>query len=275
MSTKDLKHLEHTRPFMHSAVDWHTNEPGIQIRTPLCMQLGLEPTGRLAPLVRSSGFTNTHDFLIYQATGESAEAIAARKARHAWGLWTRPEREEACRGGPEGGGSGMAATGGGTQGWLRGGGKACRNSSRHWPRRTSVQVRLIQQQHAAAIGSVTQTTCTLDVPFSSSCIPTIPACDSDDFLSIPQKRLAHPHKAHPVFPSVGSLFAQRPCSSEDASADGSDGLLRGNVERINSGLGDGSTGSLSRDGSLRGVSRDDRGHANRGGSADRGNAAQG
>ena len=45
------------------------------------------PSHPCLQLARGAGFDNVHDFLVHQATGEGAEAIAARKPAHAWGAW--------------------------------------------------------------------------------------------------------------------------------------------------------------------------------------------
>jgi hypothetical protein len=38
-------------------------------------------------LARSAGFNNVHDYLVYRATGETAEEIADRKSSFSWGAW--------------------------------------------------------------------------------------------------------------------------------------------------------------------------------------------
>ncbi|KAI5059279.1 hypothetical protein GOP47_0026076 [Adiantum capillus-veneris] len=45
---------------------------------------GLEPTGLLVHTARSRGFTNVHDYLIYQKTGECEEIIERRKHGKGW-----------------------------------------------------------------------------------------------------------------------------------------------------------------------------------------------
>jgi hypothetical protein len=47
----------------------------------------LGPTHQLIKQARSTGFDNVHDYLVYRATGESAEEIAHRKSTFSWGAW--------------------------------------------------------------------------------------------------------------------------------------------------------------------------------------------
>ena len=51
------------------------------------LQEGLAPTGHIIGQAREAGFNNVHDFLLHQATGESANTIAARKGSFEWGSW--------------------------------------------------------------------------------------------------------------------------------------------------------------------------------------------
>ena len=45
----------------------------------------MNPTGQVKSKAKKDGFDNVHDWLVFQNTGESAEAIAARKADAPWG----------------------------------------------------------------------------------------------------------------------------------------------------------------------------------------------
>ncbi|KAF5841753.1 zinc-finger domain of monoamine-oxidase A repressor R1-domain-containing protein [Dunaliella salina] len=58
---------------------------------PCRKKLNLEPTRQIVPYARSQGFSNVHDFLVHMVTGESFEAIQARKAQHPWGRWLAQE----------------------------------------------------------------------------------------------------------------------------------------------------------------------------------------
>ena len=51
------------------------------------LQEGLAPTGHIIGQAREASFNNVHDFLLHQATGESADMIAARKGAFEWGNW--------------------------------------------------------------------------------------------------------------------------------------------------------------------------------------------
>uniref|UniRef100_A0A7S3QWA9 Zinc-finger domain-containing protein n=1 Tax=Dunaliella tertiolecta TaxID=3047 RepID=A0A7S3QWA9_DUNTE len=46
---------------------------------------GLPPTGLLYSTATASGFSNVHDYLVHNNTGEDAATIQARKQRHWWG----------------------------------------------------------------------------------------------------------------------------------------------------------------------------------------------
>jgi hypothetical protein len=54
---------------------------------PCRKKAGLGPTHQMIKLARSAGFDNVHDYLVYRATGESAEEIADRKSTFSWGAW--------------------------------------------------------------------------------------------------------------------------------------------------------------------------------------------
>ncbi|KAL4517183.1 hypothetical protein Ndes2437B_g06791 [Nannochloris sp. 'desiccata'] len=54
---------------------------------PCRKKAGLGPTHQLIKQARSAGFDNVHDYLVYRATGESAEEIADRKSTFSWGAW--------------------------------------------------------------------------------------------------------------------------------------------------------------------------------------------
>lgn len=47
--------------------------------------MGLAPTGLVKGKVVAAGFDNTHDWLVHLTTGESAQAIKARKLTFEWG----------------------------------------------------------------------------------------------------------------------------------------------------------------------------------------------
>ena len=54
---------------------------------PCRKKAGLGPTHQMIKLARSAGFDNVHDYLVYRATGETAEEIADRKSSFSWGAW--------------------------------------------------------------------------------------------------------------------------------------------------------------------------------------------
>jgi len=61
---------------------------------PCRRKLNLEPTRQLAQFAKSQGFGNVHDYLVHTVTGESFEAIQARKTRHPWGKWMAPREQQ-------------------------------------------------------------------------------------------------------------------------------------------------------------------------------------
>ena len=54
---------------------------------PCRKKAGLGPTHQLIKQARSAGFDNVHDYLVFRATGESAEEIANRKSTFSWAAW--------------------------------------------------------------------------------------------------------------------------------------------------------------------------------------------
>jgi len=71
---------------------------------PCRKKAGLGPTHQLIKQARNTGFENVHDYLVYRATGESAEEIAHRKTTFSWGAWMdvvfeeeSTEKEKAAR----------------------------------------------------------------------------------------------------------------------------------------------------------------------------------
>jgi len=63
---------------------------------PCRKKAGLSPTHQLIKQARDTGFDNVHDYLIYRATGESAEEIAHRKTTFSWGACMGVAFEEDC-----------------------------------------------------------------------------------------------------------------------------------------------------------------------------------
>lgn len=66
---------------------------------PCRKKAGLGPTHQLIKQARAAGFTNVHDYLVHKSTGETADAITARKTTFPWGQWllkpfTPPSEEE-------------------------------------------------------------------------------------------------------------------------------------------------------------------------------------
>ena len=54
---------------------------------PSSPQLGLDPTNHIFRSAKDAGFSDVHDYLVHLVTGESADAIAARKPAQPWGAW--------------------------------------------------------------------------------------------------------------------------------------------------------------------------------------------
>ncbi|KAF8071208.1 Cdca7l [Scenedesmus sp. PABB004] len=62
---------------------------------PCRKKAGLEPTHQVAKLARDAGFTNVHDYLVHLVTGETPEVVTARKLKHGWGAWLKPDGSDA------------------------------------------------------------------------------------------------------------------------------------------------------------------------------------
>lgn len=71
---------------------------------------GLAPTHQLVGAARAAGFGDVHDYLVHRATGETAQAIAARKRAHAWGAWLAAPHAPAAERDSEAADGGEAAT---------------------------------------------------------------------------------------------------------------------------------------------------------------------
>lgn len=56
----------------------------------------MNPTGQVKSKAKRDGFANVHDWLVFQVTGESAEAIAARKHSAPWGATATGSGERAA-----------------------------------------------------------------------------------------------------------------------------------------------------------------------------------
>ncbi|KAL6773746.1 CGL62 [Auxenochlorella protothecoides x Auxenochlorella symbiontica] len=71
---------------------------------------GLAPTHQLVGAARAAGFGDVHDYLVHRATGETAQAISARKRAHAWGAWLAAPHAPAAERDSEAADGGEAAT---------------------------------------------------------------------------------------------------------------------------------------------------------------------
>ncbi|GLC52847.1 hypothetical protein PLESTB_000675000 [Pleodorina starrii] len=68
---------------------------------PCRRKLGLPPTGNIKSLTLDKGFTNAHDYLVWQVTGESQEELTKRKLSRPWAAWMQEPRPQQQQQGEE------------------------------------------------------------------------------------------------------------------------------------------------------------------------------